>query len=501
MDDTTSAATQLVRRLKMGDNPHIQVGVVEFNDTARTRTPLTNIQSRVIGGINGIAANGGTAIDRGIDQGVRVLAAGRDNAGEGPIEEFMIVLSDGENNRGCSPVSASANRAKGQGIVLASVCVGPECDHQCMRRVATTPALFYEAEHSDQLDGVFQRIRRDIVKPTQLRRLRIEEELDSAVRYVPDSSSPAPVDRGEADATLAWERRSPPEEGITVTYAVEVLVPGFRPASLTSRARIWDSEQRQAEHALPVPFLLALEPRHLATVTPPPTATPIPTPTSPPPPTATVAPTATAVPSATPVIVRVPIYLPFLAHEACDPLRQRADIVLVLDTSSSMAGAKLEDAKTAAIGFVSLLDLEPGRDRVAVVRFDGTAQLIQRLTRDREAIEAGLRSVGARSGTHIDTGLAYALDELTGARGASANVPVAVLLTDGIHNGAPGADLETAERVRDADIALYVIGLGTDVDEGALVAMAGGTDRYVHAPDSSHLARIYRDMARDLECP
>ena len=248
-----------------------------------------------------------------------------------------------------------------------------------------------------------------------------------------------------------------------------------------------------------------------------PTASPTATPTSQPTltPTATQetpSPTptrrATASPSPAPPVTTLcsdprpsPAYFPIALREHCRTARQRSDIALVMDTSGSMAGQKLNDAKLAAQSFVGLIDLGPGRAQVAVVRFDREAEVVRELTRSQALIEAAIRSLQVRSGTHIDKGLRAALGELQSPRHLDRNLPVMILLTDGLQTGTPGEELRAAAEVRDAGVRLYTIGLGADVDEAALKTMAGDESRYYDAPDSTDLARIYGEIAQDLMCP
>jgi Ca-activated chloride channel family protein len=195
------------------------------------------------------------------------------------------------------------------------------------------------------------------------------------------------------------------------------------------------------------------------------------------------------------------VFLPIALREHCKPEYVRSDIALVIDTSSSMTGQKFNDARDAALTFVGLIDLEPGRGQVAVVRFDREAEVVRELTRSRTSIEAAIRDLHVRSGTHIDEGLRAALGELRSQRHIERNTQVLVLLTDGVQTGTPGADLRAAAEVRDAGVRVYAIGLGADVDEGALRSIAGTEERYYFAPDSSDLERIYGEIARDLMCP
>jgi len=48
---------------------------------------------------------------------------------------------------------------------------------------------------------------------------------------------------------------------------------------------------------------------------------------------------------------------------------------------------------------------------------------------------------------------------------------------------------------------VFTIGLGRDVEEAELAAMASGPGYYHHAPDAEALAGIYRRIAVDLPCP
>jgi Ca-activated chloride channel family protein len=207
----------------------------------------------------------------------------------------------------------------------------------------------------------------------------------------------------------------------------------------------------------------------------------------------------TPIPSAT--CLPEPLYLPVAIRERCDPQHKRADVALVIDTSSSMTGQKLANAKSAAVMFVGLMDLSPGRDQMAVVRYDREAELVCELSHARTVIKAAIRGLASRNWTHIDAGLRTALAELQSPRHLDRNMPVMILLTDGIQTGTPGEELRAAAAVRNAGVRLYTIGLGADVDAAALRAMAGDASRYRFAPDSADLARIYAETASDIQCP
>jgi Mg-chelatase subunit ChlD len=180
------------------------------------------------------------------------------------------------------------------------------------------------------------------------------------------------------------------------------------------------------------------------------------------------------------------------------PVIAHADVVLLIDTSASMAGTKLTAAKVAATMFLAYLDFP--RDRAAVIGFDGTARLVRGLTDDADALERAILALGNGSGTRIDLGLSAALSELRSARRAPANRGVVVLLSDGDHIGDRADVLDVAADLRALDALVYAIGLGEDADGELLSAVAGAPGRYFYAPDERALAEIYRSIAVTIPC-
>jgi Mg-chelatase subunit ChlD len=167
-----------------------------------------------------------------------------------------------------------------------------------------------------------------------------------------------------------------------------------------------------------------------------------------------------------------------------------------------MAGPKIAAARLAAAAFVEAMTLEPGRDQVGVVRFDIEAELTHPLSSNSASVQAAIAGLESRLGTRMDLGLDVALAEQRSPRRVEGNDPVVILLTDGMQtSGPPDAHFAASARVRGAGVILYAIGLGADVDQATLIAMAGDTSRYRFAPDESALAAIYAEVARVIQCP
>ena len=208
----------------------------------------------------------------------------------------------------------------------------------------------------------------------------------------------------------------------------------------------------------------------------------------------------------------------------CVPASRHADVVLVLDMSTSMqretrsGRTKVEAAIDAARSLVEGLDLERdgwGRqDQLGIAGFNDTAWTQIGLSDDRAAIHAALDALPARiaEGTRLDLAFEQGrLVQQTGPR-LPANAPVVVLLTDGLPNRVPfppgGSQedtvLEAATRLKAAGGRVFTVGLGLqdEVFDRLLRDAASDPRDYYFAPDGEDLAAIYREIAgRVRVCP
>ncbi len=244
-----------------------------------------------------------------------------------------------------------------------------------------------------------------------------------------------------------------------------------------------------------------------------PTATPLatdtPTPTETAPATLTATATATptirdtattAPPTATATLTPLPrpVYLPLILGERFIPKRRHADVVLVIDASSSMTGAKLAAAKAAAAAFVAAMRLP--EDQVAVVAFNRDAVLAAPLTGDAAAVTAALDGIRPLPGTRIDRGIEMALAELEGPDHRAGNAAVLVVLSDGQQLDGPASAAASAAQARQRGVAIYTIGLGADAALGFLAELAGDPSRSFFAPEPAQLTAIYLDIAAVIPC-
>ena len=179
-------------------------------------------------------------------------------------------------------------------------------------------------------------------------------------------------------------------------------------------------------------------------------------------------------------------------------------VVLVVDISASMKGQPLDDAKAAAARF---LDRLSEGDRVALIAFSDQLgpdpdQLDPNwesaFTADLGPVYDLIEGLEAGRGTHlyqaVSKGVQRASQEPAGHRAV-------LLLSDGrndpAHVGDPDAAVQFA---RDAHIPIFVIGLGSQIDEPYLRSLADETGGlFRSAPRSAELAGMFGDMATLLK--
>lgn len=228
-------------------------------------------------------------------------------------------------------------------------------------------------------------------------------------------------------------------------------------------------------------------------------------------------------------------------------------LLLAIDVSLSMRAEdiepnRMEAAQAAARSFVREL---PGKVRVGIVAFAGTASLVQAPTRDREALVAAIDGFQLQRATAVGSAILVSLASLfpdaaidleeslfggrpgAGARdrgpapggpasggSPSAQVPpgsagsvAIVLLTDGRTTTGPDP-LEAARTAAAMGTRIHTVGFGSGdgasvafngfsmfmrFDEEALRAIAQITGgEYYHAASGADLQRVYRELGARL---
>ncbi len=173
------------------------------------------------------------------------------------------------------------------------------------------------------------------------------------------------------------------------------------------------------------------------------------------------------------------------------------DVALVIDRSNSMCGDKLNQAQAAGQTFFDNMAFPP--DQAAVVSFANTALLHTGLTGNRAQAQNALYNITCGGFSRIDSGLNKAFDEMSGPRRVAGHTPAIILLTDGNPEGAYADDVRAAaQKIKDAGIQLFTIGLGTDVNAALLREIATLPEYYYQSPTADQLQAIYTRLASEL---
>ncbi len=197
--------------------------------------------------------------------------------------------------------------------------------------------------------------------------------------------------------------------------------------------------------------------------------------------------------------------------------RERATVLVALDTSLSMravdvAPSRDAAARSAATRFVEQL---PGQFNVGLVSFSGTAQLAVAPTQDHESVVRALEGLQLGSGTAIAeavfTGLG-ALSLVPGQEGGAPPPARLVLLSDGANT--VGRPLEQAvQAARKAQVPVSTIAFGTQegtvtvdgveipvpVDRAALRGLAEQTGGSAYTAESGDaLTDVYDDIGSQV---
>lgn len=189
-----------------------------------------------------------------------------------------------------------------------------------------------------------------------------------------------------------------------------------------------------------------------------------------------------------------------LATAAIDPsVHPPINLALVIDTSGSMEGRPMDDARAASL---VLLDSLRDGDRLAVVTFDSRAEVIFPSAELDRAHRADARrrisAMRSRGTTDMANGLRLGLEQVV-AHLNSAGINRVVLLGDGVPNEAAGIE-NMASSAGQQGVSITSMGLGLEYNEtlmGAIAQRSGGHFHYIE--DSAAVATAFRTEVLRME--
>ena len=181
-----------------------------------------------------------------------------------------------------------------------------------------------------------------------------------------------------------------------------------------------------------------------------------------------------------------------LVSSDATPSRAQLSVHIVLDTSGSMSGNSIRDARQAAEAVVTKL---APTDDFSMVTFSDTAHVLVGdgpIGPRRADVLSRIERVDADGGTNISSGLDQGYAEAHDASIPADAVRIVMLLSDGHANGGDTSPQSLADRAARAfqdGIQTSSFGLGTDFDAALMSRIADrGAGGYYYLADSTQIA-------------
>jgi Ca-activated chloride channel family protein len=187
------------------------------------------------------------------------------------------------------------------------------------------------------------------------------------------------------------------------------------------------------------------------------------------------------------------------ASEEISGYRLPLNLCLVLDRSTSMKGARLQQVKVAAR---YIADQMGPNDVLSVVLFSDRAELILPGRRgiDKQAARAAINSVQSGGGTELLQGLTMGLKEVQRWQDKGMQNHL-ILLTDGQTYGDEDGCREMAKLAGRLNISLTLMGIGSDWNDNLLDEMARlsqGASSSIYIDSNTKIAKAFHDQVVSL---
>lgn len=179
-----------------------------------------------------------------------------------------------------------------------------------------------------------------------------------------------------------------------------------------------------------------------------------------------------------------------VAVEEIDAGESAISVVLVFDTSGSMGTQLMADARDAAISFVG--NLQPG-DKVAIVEFNSSVNVVIELTADLQAVVDAIETLSSGGTTAMFNGIHEGTSLLVGEERSRC----VIVFTDGADNASSHSMDDVIDHANSLEVPVFTIALGAGIQQqDILEEIANSTGgAFYDAPEASDLLAIYTLIA------
>ena len=178
-----------------------------------------------------------------------------------------------------------------------------------------------------------------------------------------------------------------------------------------------------------------------------------------------------------------------------------ADIILIMDHSSSMWPPRMADAQTAANTLIDMVAAASGGEnaiengsRIGIVSFSSNAEMLLDFSTDTAVLHDAINSIVFGGGTNHQQAFEVAESMLPPK---TQKRQILVMFTDGVASGRGNPD-PVAQRIKDSGAEIYCIGLlsdNTDLNKWASTPLE---THVAMTDDSAQLMQIFRKIGAEI---
>ena len=174
------------------------------------------------------------------------------------------------------------------------------------------------------------------------------------------------------------------------------------------------------------------------------------------------------------------------------------DLVVVVDTSGSMAGQKFADLQRSMQTFISTLKTANLQTRVGLASYSSSGVERVALTSNLDDISRAMSQLQVFGATSISGGMEAGSRIMRGARSGDIIERTMIVMTDGLHNSG-GEPEPIAVALANQNVVIHTITFGADADRSRMQRIAQvARGLTFHADNGVQLNKVFRDLALTL---